>query len=103
MWVIEGAVFDVAVDIRRDPRPLGSGWSQLTADNKGNYGCPPIAHGFVVSDFAQVLYKTTEFYSPAHERRLSGMMRRLHKLADLASYLVLKGRESAHVGFRRDS
>lgn len=71
--VIEGAVFDVAVDIRKGSPSFGQ-WVgvELTADNKKQLWVPPdFAHGFVVtSDSAQVLYKATDFYSPAHERSI---------------------------------
>lgn len=71
--VIEGSVFDVAVDIR-DGSPNFGKWVgvELTADNKKQLWVPPdFAHGFVVtSDSAQVLYKATDFYSATHERSL---------------------------------
>ena len=71
--VIEGAIFDVAVDIRKGSPNFGQ-WVglELTADNKKQLWVPPdFAHGFVVtSDSAQVLYKTTDFYSPQHERSI---------------------------------
>lgn len=69
--VIEGSVFDVAVDIRKGSPNFGQ-WVgvELTANNKKQLWVPPdFAHGFVViSDSAQVLYKATDFYSPEHER-----------------------------------
>ena len=71
--VIEGSIFDVAVDIRRGSPNFGQ-WMgvELTADNKKQLWVPPdFAHGFVVtSDSAQVLYKATDFYSPQHERSI---------------------------------
>lgn len=71
--VIEGAIFDVAVDIRKDSPSFGQ-WVgvELTAENKKQLWVPPdFAHGFVVtSDVAQVLYKATDFYSPEHERSI---------------------------------
>ena len=71
--VVEGSVFDVAVDIRRGSPSFGQ-WVglHLTADNKKQLWVPPdFAHGFVVtSESAQVLYKTTDFYSPEHERSI---------------------------------
>lgn len=71
--VIEGSIFDVAVDIREGSPNFGR-WVgvELTADNKKQLWVPPdFAHGFVVtSDSAQVLYKTTDFYSPEHERSI---------------------------------
>lgn len=66
-----GAVFDVAVDIRPGSPTFGR-WVgvELTADNKRQLWIPPgLAHGFLVlSDTAEFLYKTTDFYSPADER-----------------------------------
>lgn len=71
--VIEGSIFDVAVDIRTDSPNFGQ-WVgvELTADNKKQLWVPPdFAHGFLVtSESAQVLYKATDFYSPQHERSI---------------------------------
>ena len=68
--VVAGAVFDVAVDIRRDSPSFGR-WVgvQLDAENHRQLWIPPgLAHGFLVlSETADFLYKTTEFYSPQHE------------------------------------
>ncbi|MFM9057875.1 MAG: dTDP-4-dehydrorhamnose 3,5-epimerase [Planctomycetaceae bacterium] len=69
--VVAGAVFDVAVDIRRDSPTFGR-WVgvELSAENKRQVWIPPgLAHGFLVrSESADFLYKTTDFYFPAHER-----------------------------------
>jgi dTDP-4-dehydrorhamnose 3,5-epimerase len=69
--VVSGAVFDVAVDIRVDSKSFGK-WVgvELTADNNRQLWIPEgYAHGFqVISDSAVFLYKTTNFYSPEHER-----------------------------------
>lgn len=66
-----GEVFDVAVDIRRRSPTFGK-WTgtRLSAGNRRMLWIPPgFAHGFLVlSDFADVLYKTTDFYAPRHER-----------------------------------
>ena len=68
--VVAGAVFDVAVDIRRDSPTFGR-WVgvELSADNHRQLWVPPgLAHGFLVlSETADFLYKTTDFYSPQHE------------------------------------
>jgi dTDP-4-dehydrorhamnose 3,5-epimerase len=69
--VVSGAVFDVAVDIRSGSPTFGR-WVgvELTAGNKRQLWIPPgLAHGFLVlSDTAEFLYKTTDYYAPAHER-----------------------------------
>ncbi|RYH50962.1 MAG: dTDP-4-dehydrorhamnose 3,5-epimerase [Alcaligenaceae bacterium] len=69
--VVSGAVYDVAVDIRKSSATFGQ-WVgvELSADNHRQLWVPPgFAHGFVVlSDFADFLYKTTDYYAPAHER-----------------------------------
>jgi dTDP-4-dehydrorhamnose 3,5-epimerase len=69
--VVRGAVFDVAVDIRKGSPTLGQ-WvgMELTEDNHRQFWVPPgFAHGFVVlSDSADFLYKTTDYYAPSHER-----------------------------------
>jgi len=69
--VVRGAVFDVAVDIRRRS-PTFCQWVgvELDEDNHKQLWVPPgFAHGFVVtSDSADFLYKTTDYYAPQHER-----------------------------------
>ena len=69
--VVEGAIFDVALDIRRGSPSFGK-WSgvELSADNKRQLYVPPgFAHGFcVLSETAGVVYKCTDFYSPEDER-----------------------------------
>jgi dTDP-4-dehydrorhamnose 3,5-epimerase len=69
--VVEGEVFDVAVDIRPHSPTYGR-WvgERLSAGNKRQLWVPPgLAHGFLVlSETAEVLYKTTDYYAPGHER-----------------------------------
>jgi dTDP-4-dehydrorhamnose 3,5-epimerase len=68
--VVEGEVFDVAVDIRKGSKTYGQWVGQLlSAENKQQLWIPPgLAHGFVVlSETAEFLYKTTEYYAPAYE------------------------------------
>lgn len=69
--VVRGAVFDVAVDIRQGSATFGQ-WvgTELSEDNHRQLWIPPgFAHGFMVlSDSADFLYKTTDYYAPAHER-----------------------------------
>jgi dTDP-4-dehydrorhamnose 3,5-epimerase len=68
-----GEVFDVAVDLRRSSRTFGK-WVGITlsAENKRLLWIPKgFAHGFLVlSELAEVLYKTTDYYAPEHERTL---------------------------------
>jgi dTDP-4-dehydrorhamnose 3,5-epimerase len=69
--VVGGEVFDVAVDIRKDSPTYGRWVGEiLCATNKRQMWIPPgLAHGFVVlSESAEFLYKTTDYYAPAHER-----------------------------------
>ncbi len=69
--VIAGEVFDVAVDLRRSSPTFGQ-WvgSRLSADNKRMVWVPPgFAHGFYVTTGpAEVEYKCSDYYAPAHER-----------------------------------
>ena len=69
--VVCGAVFDVAVDIRRSSPAFGQ-WVgvELSEDNHRQLWLPSgIAHGFLVlSERVDVLYKTTDYYAPEHER-----------------------------------
>ena len=71
--VVQGRVFDVAVDLRRSAPSFGQ-WVgvELSADNKHMLWVPPgFAHGFLtLSDTAEFVYKTTDYYAPAHERSL---------------------------------
>lgn len=71
--VVQGEVFDVAVDLRRSSPTFGR-WvgERLSADNKKQLWVPAgFAHGFVVlSETAEFLYKTTDYYAPAHERSI---------------------------------
>jgi len=69
--VVQGEVFDVAVDIRRGSATFGQWVGEiLSAENKRQLWIPEgFAHGFVVlSETAEFLYKTTDYYAPAHER-----------------------------------
>ena len=72
--VVRGEVFDVAVDLRRSSATFGR-WvgERLSAANKRQLWIPEgFAHGFVVlSEAAEFLYKTTDYYAPEHERCLA--------------------------------
>ena len=69
--VTQGEVFDVAVDIRKGSPTYGQWVGEiLSAENKKQLWIPAgLAHGFVVlSETAEFLYKTTDYYAPQHER-----------------------------------
>lgn len=71
--VTHGEVFDVAVDIRKDSPTYGQWFGEvLSAENKKQMWIPAgLAHGFLVlSDSAEFLYKTTDYYAPELERCL---------------------------------
>ncbi len=71
--VIAGEIWDVAVDLRRSSETFGK-WTGVTlsGESKRLTWIPPgFAHGFLVtSEFAEVLYKATDYYSPEHERTM---------------------------------
>ncbi len=71
--VIAGEIFDVVVDLRRSSPTFGK-WvgHNLSADNKNIVWIPAgFAHGFaVLSEYADFLYKTTDYWAPQHERTL---------------------------------
>ncbi len=72
--VVQGEVFDVAVDMRKSSKTFGK-WVgvHLSAENKRQLWVPEgFAHGFVVlSETAEFLYKTTDFYAPQYDRSLA--------------------------------
>ena len=68
--VISGAVFDVAVDLRKNSKTFGKWYGvELTAENKKQFYIPEgFAHGFLVrSETAEFCYKVTDFYHPGDE------------------------------------
>lgn len=71
--VVAGAVYDVAVDLRRSSPHFGK-WIgiELSGENKRQLWVPPgFGHGFVVTtESAEFLYKTTDYYAPEHERAI---------------------------------
>jgi dTDP-4-dehydrorhamnose 3,5-epimerase len=71
--VVQGEVFDVAVDLRKSSKTFGKWVGKiLSAERKQQIWIPPgFAHGFLtLSETAEFLYKTTDYYSPEHERSL---------------------------------
>jgi dTDP-4-dehydrorhamnose 3,5-epimerase len=72
--VTAGSVFDIIVDLRRSSPSFGASWGVvLSGENHRMLWVPPgLAHGILVtSESADLLYKCTDFYSPAHERTLA--------------------------------
>jgi dTDP-4-dehydrorhamnose 3,5-epimerase len=72
--VVQGSVYDVAVDIRRSSTTFGQHVGvELSAENKRMLWVPPgFAHGFVVlTDTAEFLYKTTDYWAPEFERSIA--------------------------------
>lgn len=71
--VVQGEVFDVAVDLRKSSKTFGQ-WVgiHLSAENKKQFWVPAgFSHGFVVlSETAEFLYKTTDYYAPQFERSI---------------------------------
>ena len=72
--VTAGSVFDVVVDLRKDSSTFGQ-WAgeELSSENHKQLWIPPgFAHGFLVlSETAEFLYKTTDYYAPEHERYIA--------------------------------
>ena len=96
--VVAGEVFDVAVDLRRSSSTFGR-WvgERLSAENHRMMWVPEgFAHGFlVVSDSAEFLYKTTDYYAPEHERTLLWNDAALAIAWPLAGAPLLKPKDAA--------
>lgn len=101
--VSAGEVLDVAVDIRRNSPTLGQ-WVgvRLSAENKRQLWVPAgFAHGFVVlSESAEFLYKTTDYYAPAHERCIRWDDPTLAIDWQFSGVPQLSGKDQAGVPFR---
>ena len=101
--VVQGEVFDVAVDIRKGSKTFGLWVGQiLSAENKKQLWVPPgLAHGFVVlSDTAEFLYKTTDYYAPAHERCIAWNDPDLAIDWQIQGEPLLSAKDAAGVAFR---
>jgi len=99
-----GAVFDVAVDIRRSSPTFGK-WVgvELSEANHRQLWVPAgFAHGFVVlSESADFLYKTTDYYAPAHERSIAWNDPELAiRWPDFGGQPQLSGKDAAGLAFR---
>jgi dTDP-4-dehydrorhamnose 3,5-epimerase len=96
--VISGAVFDVAVDLRRASPTFGR-WVglRLAADERAMLWVPPgFAHGFyVLSESAEFLYKTTDYWAPEHERTLLWNDPTLNIAWPLAGEPVINAKDAA--------
>lgn len=104
--VVAGAVFDVAVDLRRASPTFGQ-WAGvvLSAENQRMFWVPPgFAHGFLtLTETADFLYKATDYYAPAHERSILWNDPDLGidwPLADLPGPPVLAAKDAAGSRFR---
>ena len=101
--VIAGEIYDVAVDIRRRSPSFGR-WAgeRLSADNRRMLWIPSgFAHGFlVVSESAEVLYKTTDYYAPEHERSIAWNDPELAIEWPLAGEPLLSARDAAGTRLR---
>lgn len=104
--VVQGEVFDVAVDIRKDSPTYGQCVAEvLSAENKKQLWIPPgFARGFLtLSETAEFLYKTTDYWSPEHERAIiwnDEALRIDWPLDGLVPQLAAK--DAAAVGFGSD-
>ena len=100
--VVAGTVFDVVVDLRAASPSFGR-WigTVLSADNRRQLWVPPgCAHGFLtLSEEAECLYKTTEYWSPAHERTLLWNDARLGIAWPLAGEPILSAKDRVGTPF----
>lgn len=102
--VTSGEVFDVAVDLRKSSPTFGQWVGELlSAENKKQMWIPEgFAHGFLVlSDYAEFLYKTTDYYAPTHERCLIWNDPTVNVKWPLQSAPLLSGKDAQ--GFKFES
>lgn len=100
--VVAGSVFDVAVDLRRSSPTFGQWVGQiLSAENKTQMWVPEgFAHGFVVlSESAEFLYKTTDYYAPEYERCIAWNDATLGIAWPVDSAPVVSSKDDQGVGF----
>ena len=101
--VVAGEIFDVAVDIRKSSPTFGR-WvgERLSGENKKQIWVPAgFAHGFVVlSDSADVIYKTTDYYAPMHERSILWNDPELNIAWPISEDLSLSAKDRAGVLFK---
>lgn len=99
---VVGEIFDVAVDIRRHSPTFGK-WvgMNLSVENKRMAWIPPgFAHGFLVlSEYAEVLYKTTDYWDPQSERTIVWNDRSLAIAWPTSAVPQLSAKDSAGVAF----
>jgi len=101
--VLEGEIFDVAVDLRRSSQTFRRWFGvKLSAANRQTLWIPEgFAHGFLVlSDYADVLYKTTDFYAPEHEHTLAWNDPDIGIEWPLSGAPVLSAKDAAGTPFR---
>lgn len=100
--VVAGSVFDVAVDLRRSSPTFGQWVGEiLSAENKAQMWVPEgFAHGFVVlSESAEFVYKTTDYYAPEHERCLAWDDQHIAIDWPISSAPVLSAKDSSGLNF----
>lgn len=100
--VTHGSVFDVAVDLRKSSPTFGKWYGQiLSAENKLQMWVPPgFAHGFLVlSDSAEFLYKTTDYYAPEYERCIQWDDKTLNIQWNLTENPILSEKDKKGVSF----
>jgi len=101
--VLEGEIFDVAVDLRRSSQTFRRWFGvKLSGANRQTLWIPEgFAHGFLVlSDYADVLYKTTDFYAPEHERTIAWNDPDIGIEWPLSGAPVLSAKDAAGTPFR---